>query len=755
MQNLKVPDNKKNGNSYHYNYNSFSNNTSRTLSSYDNLSSNKIENPYLQLQKQIGNQSMQKLLKSKRIQPKLKVSQPGDEFEQEADRVAEQILNMPAAAAPSITTTHVNNDINNDAKLNRKCKSCEEEEEHSKNLKISRQEKGNLTSKDDIPYSATIGIDNTLSQSGNPIDSSTREFMETRFGHDFGNVRIHTNDNAAKSAESINSRAFTLDNNIVFGTGQYNPYSNDGKKLLSHELTHFIQQNDNNFENRISESHNQQSKEKVIYREEKQNDKSQRVSNMTNEYKAAVQRKDWPEAAKILNGFNDFDIKSMLRKLSLDQLKSMLEGADVSMHGWSGRVTTPINEIIVSKKGTEVSRVGSLEAQFQAAIKRKDWPEAAKILNGFNDQDIQSMIKKLSIQDMRSLMQGSQESMPGWSQRVVDPIKEIITSKLGAEASRVDDLNAKYEAAVTRGDWENAVVFLNGFNDSDITLMLKSPKLDIDKLQSMKEKAPKWATRVTWKIDMTILAKIQDIELDKAGIPLSLNRTLSGNESNIVIEGEIQAIKKWLRDHPVSSKENIHLVETLNRLQTIVLGRLAFGMPSTRSESSAISSMSTIDKLIEALKRSEKHIAPEIWENVKELLSPASMAMMVSFTTIFIVAQANPGTWIADVALGLVIVSALLMVPELNHLLQEFTAYYRIAKDAKNDDELDKAGEHFAKAATKVFVDIIVAILLHKGTAKVKPKIEKIPSFFCRKGSYSRWSNNKSSNRRSTWKNSK
>ena len=77
---------------------------------------------------------------------------------------------------------------------------------------------------------------------GNPMDTITRSFMESKFGFDFGNVRIHNNPLAHQSAKDINALAYTHKNNIVFNTGQYSPGSVAGKKLLAHELTHVTQQ---------------------------------------------------------------------------------------------------------------------------------------------------------------------------------------------------------------------------------------------------------------------------------------------------------------------------------------------------------------------------------------------------------------------------------------------------------------------------------------------------------------------------------
>ncbi|HBE28232.1 MAG TPA: hypothetical protein DDW25_05000 [Ktedonobacter sp.] len=77
---------------------------------------------------------------------------------------------------------------------------------------------------------------------GQPLDTATRAFMKPRFGHDFSRVRIHADERAAESAQSINALAYTVGNDIVFGAGQYAPMTAMGQRLLAHELTHTIQQ---------------------------------------------------------------------------------------------------------------------------------------------------------------------------------------------------------------------------------------------------------------------------------------------------------------------------------------------------------------------------------------------------------------------------------------------------------------------------------------------------------------------------------
>jgi len=77
---------------------------------------------------------------------------------------------------------------------------------------------------------------------GSPLDTDTRADMETRFGHDFGDVRVHTDGAAHDSAKSVNAQAYTVGSNIVFQRDKYDPASDGGKHMLAHELTHVVQQ---------------------------------------------------------------------------------------------------------------------------------------------------------------------------------------------------------------------------------------------------------------------------------------------------------------------------------------------------------------------------------------------------------------------------------------------------------------------------------------------------------------------------------
>ena len=88
-------------------------------------------------------------------------------------------------------------------------------------------------------------VHDVLRSSGQLLDNGTRALMEPRFGHDFSQVRVHTDNHAAESAWAVNALAYTVGNNVVFGAGQYEPQTTEGRRLIAHELTHVVQQGGN------------------------------------------------------------------------------------------------------------------------------------------------------------------------------------------------------------------------------------------------------------------------------------------------------------------------------------------------------------------------------------------------------------------------------------------------------------------------------------------------------------------------------
>jgi hypothetical protein len=171
--------------------------------------------------------------KAEASQTKLAISQPGDVFEQEADRVAEQIMRMSAVEGEQRLRIPAGMEV-----ISRKCPKCREDDEKLLQAKENAQQ-SNATS---YGLDASQIAQDVCASSGWPLDTATRMFMEQHFGYDFSRVRVHNDARASESARAVNALAYTLGPNIVFGFGSYSPETSRGRRLLAHELTHVVQQ---------------------------------------------------------------------------------------------------------------------------------------------------------------------------------------------------------------------------------------------------------------------------------------------------------------------------------------------------------------------------------------------------------------------------------------------------------------------------------------------------------------------------------
>jgi Domain of unknown function (DUF4157) len=158
------------------------------------------------------------------VQPKLVVGAAGDRYEQEADRVASAVVQRLNSAASSPLL-------------------------QAGSLPIQRLQRQSLPARpgqDHQPTSPelTQAIQQRQGQ-GQPLPADLRSPLETAFGRDFTNVRIHTDARSHQMNQFVQSSAFTTGRDIFFRGGSYRPHSTDGKALLAHELTHVVQQEKN------------------------------------------------------------------------------------------------------------------------------------------------------------------------------------------------------------------------------------------------------------------------------------------------------------------------------------------------------------------------------------------------------------------------------------------------------------------------------------------------------------------------------
>ncbi|MCX9088553.1 MAG: DUF4157 domain-containing protein [Candidatus Methanoperedens sp.] len=199
----------------------------RKTESYQSM--NSPINRILFLQRTIGNQAVQRLMKSGALQAKLKIGQPGDVYEKEADRVAEQVMQMPDVSEAK------------DTRIQRKCPKClrgllgKDKNDEKLQAKEIRGETPEVTSNMETNINALRG-------GGQPLTESARAFFEPRFGTDFSRVQVHSGGAAEQSARNLNAHAYTVGHDMVFGGGQFAPGTQEGRRLIAHELTHVVQQ---------------------------------------------------------------------------------------------------------------------------------------------------------------------------------------------------------------------------------------------------------------------------------------------------------------------------------------------------------------------------------------------------------------------------------------------------------------------------------------------------------------------------------
>jgi len=222
------------------------------------------------------------------LQRKLTIGASNDPLEQEADRIADQVLAAPAPTAVNAAPP-----------------------------RIQRYTGQSAEGMDTAPAS----VDGVLSSPGSPLETSLQQDMEQRFGHDFSRVRVHTDGSAGRSAREVNANAYTVENNIVFGAGRYAPRTHEGRRLIAHELTHTVQQKSGQAR-------------PMIQRQERS-----WIDQRIEWVRTATRKENWadadpPGAYYVLNGLSMDDMVRVLRALTQTDRKKLSENLDEQAAGF-------------------------------------------------------------------------------------------------------------------------------------------------------------------------------------------------------------------------------------------------------------------------------------------------------------------------------------------------------------------------------------------------------------------------------------
>jgi hypothetical protein len=317
----------------------------------------------LRLQKTYGNAYVQRLLESHVVQAKLTVSQPGDIYEQEAERVSE------------IVTRNINSQINRQPEEEEEetgsklliQRQDEEEEETQTSSLLQRQEEEeeeteSISRLQHQPETVAVDLETRIERergTGQSLSEAVREPMERAFGADFSNVKVHTDTEANAMNQELNAKAFTTGQDIFFRQGEYNLGSSSGQKLIAHELTHVVQQGGN------------------LQPRRKAN--KQKISSATRKTFGSSRPKKMFASTKQVESPNPFSsvskqshvttstLSDSIAKVTLSQIKS----SEVTIQRLAGSLVTPGGDITADWDGTKISKQFDMQANFTPESEQK------------------------------------------------------------------------------------------------------------------------------------------------------------------------------------------------------------------------------------------------------------------------------------------------------------------------------------------------------------------------------------------------
>lgn len=191
---------------------------------------------------------------------------------------------------------------------------------------------------------------------GGSMPANVLQEMQSAIGHDFGDVHIHTDSDAAALSEELDAQAFTTGKDIYFNSGKFDPESESGKHLLAHELTHVVQQN------------------KDTIRRDPKADKEEktRAQTVRDDYQKALKAKvvHWEEVATLFNAFNEPEQREKMAQLGGAQLFQLHQGAvnaaGVGPYSAAATMTTPVPDMPAATAAAIETQM--IHYNYQAAI---------------------------------------------------------------------------------------------------------------------------------------------------------------------------------------------------------------------------------------------------------------------------------------------------------------------------------------------------------------------------------------------------
>lgn len=262
---------------------------------------------------------------------------------------------------------------------------------------------------------SSVTVANLLGSPGRALDAVQRVSLLSRLGPKVDEIRIHDDAHANNIADALGARAFAIGRHVALsGEAASGP---GRRKTLEHEAVHAVHH----------------AAASTIFRQpkkpRKEDPKEAERAKLEADYAAAVTKPnwevDWEVVVRLLDAFDDDDIKMKLRKLAGTDQAEIRSAARKAMPGLSDRIVNAVDAV-----NADAKRIADVIDKYETALRMPDWGNAAIALNGFHDDDIKPRLRRLKLADLAALKVGALAVMPGWANRLVD----LIEARLSAEA---------------------------------------------------------------------------------------------------------------------------------------------------------------------------------------------------------------------------------------------------------------------------------------------------------------------------------
>ncbi len=685
------------------------------------------------LQQTLGNQGV-----LRRMEAGLRISDVNDPSEREADRVAQAVMISPneKTAPPAVATSP-------GPAVQRKCAACEEEEEK---VQVQRKE----SSPTSAPVAAPPIVNQVLASPGEQMDPGTRSFMESRFGHDFGRVRVHTDAEAAESAQAINARAYTVGSDLVFAPRNYSPDTGEGRWVLAHELAHVIQQERGGAPPRFNPDNPLEQAAEEASATVMQGENPVRVRGASATGLARL-----PADADIPVSLpQDQDVT----KLTAEQRQNLIQTIDKRLQYLDRAKKAAVPQSEISIPGLAVESPEAERARLLDWRKKLEAGSGTLVAFGIArstavpQQTTQTPAATAPAADTKVTAQRGSHTTPAVKSRLDMESKEMeaaVRNYYGGEQSKSGSAGTRsipqahaspppYLAPKAQPHTlEDTIAAANkdphqqkgGESTKRLETLPSSPKeMEAAKATFFGGK-PREVTLPDGRKVMIPPRPSSEITEDiKFGDSTIASANVQGVRADVV-----RTLNSELKDIEEGPGLNREVITNLRKAhEAIRNGDLEAAVELTKLARSArrlgVAAMSDSDRLVEAVKRAIRKFPGQTGERFKELLTPEAIAGMVAFTGVYIVSQLTPAGWVADViAAGLLLATLYMLGEEAVAIIQNLADFASIATSAKTESDIDEAADHLAIALTKIEVDVILAILLHKAGKAAKPYVKPSP----------------------------